>query len=134
MKLESREATHATVCPHCHAEIKFYAYSGMGDICPHFYCDSCSNVYHNHRHNELLRKRGESEELLAEVQAQLPECPCGGRFRAGASPKCPSCGAEMPHQSNPLRRLSDPYAIQLEGASLCYEERTWQLVSHGWCK
>ena len=95
----------------------------MGGVYPHFYCDTCSNVYHNYKHKDLLLERGESAALLEEIQNELPECPCGGRFRAGANPRCPSCGAEMPHQASPLERLGDPCAIQLEGAVLCYEER-----------
>lgn len=124
MKQESRETTQSMNCPSCQAEVMFYSYSGMGDVCPHFYCDTCSNVYHNYRHNDLLRERGESEELLAELQKELPKCPCGGQFKAGTNPKCPSCGVEIPAQANPVQRLSDPYAIQLKEAALCYEERT----------
>ena len=124
MKLETREPTRGIRCPACKVEISFYAYSGMGDLCPHFYCDTCSNLYHNYQHSTVLREKGESWEVLTELVADLPRCPCGGQFAAGANPKCPACGVELAHQSDPVQRLSDPYAIQLKEAVLYYEDGT----------
>ena len=103
-------------CPHCALDIRYYHYSGMGDLAPHFYCDTCSNLYFSPRHRDLLRARAPSLELLRLIERELPACPCGGRFVPGSNPKCPHCGREVEHQSDPVERLTDPYAIQVEGA------------------
>lgn len=31
--------------------------------------------------------------ITKEVEPYLTDCPCGGRFHAGAAPRCPSCDA-----------------------------------------
>jgi hypothetical protein len=90
----------------------------MGDLSPHFYCDSCSNILFRENDQKKLNKNDHTEELLNEITKDLPKCLCGGQFKAGANPKCPHCKKEIKHQSNPLQRLSDPYAIQVKGAYL----------------
>ena len=118
LKTERYAPSNQTTCPHCRNVVRFYRFSGMGDVAPHFYCNTCSNVYWSETHARLVRERAASPELLAEIERTLPDCPCGGHFKSGANPKCPHCGTEMPHQHGPVPRLSDPYAIVVDGALL----------------
>jgi len=115
---EQRQPCKSINCPSCGEAIKFYHYSGMGGLAPHFYCDTCSNVLFREKDRLKLRQNEPSEELLNEIAKDLPKCICGGQFRAGANTKCPHCRKEVPHQGNPVQRLTDPYVIQLEGAYL----------------
>ena len=118
LHFESRTPTNEIRCKKCKRVIRYYLYSGMGDVAPHFYCDSCSNVFFRESDNHLLHTQGPTESLLNQLAASLPECPCGGRFRPGMNPKCPHCKFELVHQATAVDRLSDPYAIQLENSSL----------------
>ena len=120
MKMESIQRTpcNSINCPHCNAVVEFYHYSGMGDLAPHFYCDSCSNLFFREEDRLKIRNRDITEKLLNELRESLPACPCGGQFSPDASPKCPHCNTEIKHQKTPLERLTDSYAIQLKGARL----------------
>ncbi len=80
---------------------------------PHFYCDTCSNLFFSGAHHELVRRLPHDVSLLDRLARSLPSCPCGGRFRPGANPKCPSCDGELKHQLDPIARLSDPFAVLL---------------------
>ena len=113
-----REPCKSINCPHCNGVVEFYHYSGMGDLVPHFYCDTCSNILFREEDHHKIRDREISTELLNELSENLPACPCGGQFNSEASPKCPHCKREVKHQEAPLKMLTDPYAIQIKGASL----------------
>ena len=106
----------AIACTTCRDVTKAWRSSGMSDSCPHFYCSKCSNVILRAEDRDLLRRRSPSPELVQEFAASLPACPCGGRFTPGANPKCRACGSELPHQSDPVTRLTDPFMIVLDGA------------------
>lgn len=118
--IESREATDSISCPQCRKSIRFYRFSAMGDMTPHFYCSKCSNLYYSEAHHLRLQQQQPSAQMVSEIAATLPECPCGGQFVAGSNPKCPHCHVELAHQSSAVERLTDPYAILLEGASAVY--------------
>jgi hypothetical protein len=120
MKFEafSRDPCKSINCPHCKGIVEFYHYSGMGDLVPHFYCDTCSNILFREEDHHKVRDREITIELLNELSENLPACPCGGQFSPEASPKCPHCKREIKHQETPLKMLSDPYAIQIKGARL----------------
>jgi len=120
MKYEAfhREPTRKVACPHCSGLIEFYYYSGMGDLAPHFYCDTCSNILFREKDRQRIRGQEISEDLLQEFTEDLPECTCGGQFRPETNPKCPHCKREIKHQDNAIKRLRDPYAIQVKGACL----------------
>ena len=121
METRTLDPSSSTPCPKCDATIRFYRFGGMGNVCPHFYCDLCSNVFHRESDFELIYGREPSPELLTQIAATLPLCPCGGRFSADSSPKCPACGHQIQHQSSPERRLFDPHAIVIENALYCTE-------------
>ena len=122
----SRTSTHAptasTPCPGCGKGIAHYRFSSMGDMAPHFYCDRCSNLFFRQSDADRLRTEPVGEELLRRIAATLPECPCGGHFRPGENPKCPHCGSAIPNRLDPVQRLTDPFAVIVEGAALVQEE------------
>lgn len=122
IRTEQREPTKSAECDSCGFEVRFYHYSGMGDLAPHFYCDTCSNVYFRVADRELVKELGETLEALEQIVARLPQCPCGGQFVVGSNPKCPNCARKFPYEGDSLIRLGDPYAIQIEGAVLLVED------------
>jgi hypothetical protein len=87
----------------------------MSDCFPHFYCDSCSNVIQRDADKELVWHEA-TQELADRIAATLPDCPCGGRFRPGADPKCRGCDAPLSHRDDPVKRLHDPHMIVIDGA------------------
>lgn len=122
MKSTAYPPTDKLQCPHCAATIGYYHFSSMGDVCPHFYCTDCSNVFYRESDCNRIRSEEPSQALLEEIADSLPACPCGGRFSPGCNPKCPNCKAELRHRDDPIQRLHDPYAIVLEGSALFTEE------------
>lgn len=106
-------------CPSCGVTTHSWQSSGMSDICPHFYCDVCSNVLHRAQDYERVYVSGASHEVLAAIAGTLPGCPCGGHFKVDTSPKCPACRFVFAHQDSPLKRLSNPYMLVLDGACVC---------------
>ena len=124
MKLNrvSKAPTQAIECPSCTGSVRYYRFGGMAEMYPHFYCDACSNVYYNSAHRELVRTRPNDTALLEQVTADLPPCPCGGRFQLGSNPKCPNCRTELAHQHEPILRLSDALPVLVDGAELCRPE------------
>ncbi len=98
-------------CPNCSETIVAWTSSGMSACFPHFYCDCCSNVYLYEAGKKEVMASPLTPELVKEMDARLPDCPCGGRFKAGENPKCPKCGHDLKHQENAQRRLSDPHMI-----------------------
>jgi hypothetical protein len=111
-----RDPVASISCPQCRHSVRYYHFSGMGDMAPHFYCDRCSNLYYSESHHKRIWGKKPTQSLLLEIETTLPICPCGGKFRPGQNPKCPHCGFEFKHKSNPVERLTDPYAILLENA------------------
>ena len=102
-------------CPACRCATPAWRSSGMSDCWPHFYCNRCSNAVWRLEDQDSAWER-QDEETLAAIAATLPDCPCGGSFVPGANPKCPGCGAEFTHQNEPLKRLTDPCVILIDGA------------------
>jgi len=113
-----REPAAYKPCPSCKGSIGYYWFSGMGELFPHFYCDRCSNVFFDPKIKKNIYYKESTNALVEEIDKSLPHCPCGGQFKSGQNPKCPKCGFEFKHQSNPIQRLTDPYLILIEGAFL----------------
>ena len=116
---KTKAPNQETECGTCGARVAFYRFGGMAQMYPHFYCDTCSNLFFSRAHHDLARRLPQDASLLERLADSLPSCPCGGRFRPGTNPKCPSCEAELKHRLDPVSRLSDPFAVLLAGASLC---------------
>ena len=109
-------------CPACHGLTPAWRSSGMSDCYPHFYCDTCSNVIQRDADQDLVWA-GQTQTTLDQIAATLPACPCGGRFRPGANPKCRHCGRPIPHQDDPVTRLGDPHMIVADGACAFSDRR-----------
>ena len=104
-------------CPGCEAEIRFWNAGNAGGAFPHFYCDTCSNVYWSHDLWLCAQSNEDRTAALAEIQQMLPGCPCGGAFVIGSNPACPACGFRLTHQLDAAERLFDPHAIVVSGAA-----------------
>ena len=82
-------------CEHCG---RFYRYSlwhsGFGDN-SYAYCDECGMLALLNYSNESVAALPSPVDKFGEIEESwepfLQACPCGGHFRKGASPRCPSC-------------------------------------------
>ena len=99
----------------------------MSDCWPHFYCDTCSNAFYRAEDKDLAWNE-RNETVVKTLAETLPFCPCGGRFRPGANPKCPSCRADFSHQHDPVQRLTDPCVIVMDGACLFGVDEPYQVA------
>jgi hypothetical protein len=110
-------------CPYCEKDIRYWRSSGMSQSFPHFYCNRCTNVLFRESDHEKIwaneiSKSLSSENILREIVDSLPSCSCGGQFTADASPRCPHCKTEISGEGSSLKRLSDPFLIKIEGATV----------------
>ena len=86
-------------CEHCG---RFYRYSlwnsGFGNN-SYAYCDQCGLLailnYSNPLVAALPHVSIENEEIDKSWEPFLLPCPCGGRFRKGASPRCQYCNEPL---------------------------------------
>ena len=110
-------------CPKCSTTSLAWQSSGMSACEPHFYCNECSNavVMDSCKKYTWDQEVEINEELLNKICKLLPSCPCGGKFTAGCNPKCPKCKTDFSHQSSPIKRLTDPHVILINGACMCDE-------------
>ncbi|TPG64497.1 hypothetical protein [Hymenobacter nivis] len=108
-------------CPACARLTPGWRSSGMSECFPHFFCSDCSNVIHREADKELVYEAA-TPELLAQIAATLPVCPCGGRFTPGAGPKCQHCRAEIPLVADAVAYLHNPNMVVLDGA-VCFSDR-----------
>ncbi len=113
-------------CPQCHNITRAWQSSGMSQCFPHFYCNECSNVIHRGDDQTIVWK-DRSQELLDEIAATLPDCPCGGHFTSGANPKCAHCGSEFPHQDDAVTRLHDGRMIAVDGACVFTDNEPYRV-------
>ena len=93
----------------------------MSEAFPHFYCSQCSNVFLHRKAQELVYYEA-TPELLAQIAATLPACPCGGQFTPTAGSKCHSCHHEIPIVRNPVAHLQNPNMVVLDGACIIYDQ------------
>ncbi len=126
---EARDPHVGTIeCTSCQHLTLAWQSSGMSESYPHFYCDTCSNVFHRESDRELVHAGHSTLATLTTIAKTLPRCPCGGHFRPGANPKCPSCGAEFVHSWDPAARLTLPEMLVLDGAVVVQEgDRSYQV-------
>ncbi|WP_109488430.1 hypothetical protein [Occallatibacter savannae] len=86
-------------CEHCG---RFYRYtlwhSGFGDN-SYAYCDTCGMLALFNYSNEYVSALPSPADKFGEIESSwepwLQPCPCGGQFRKGASPRCPSCNQKL---------------------------------------
>jgi hypothetical protein len=102
---------------------RFYRYSlwnsGFGNN-TYAYCDLCGMLAVLYYSNPLVAglppASVECEEMDQSWEPFLLSCPCGGRFRRGASPRCPFC----------RERLSPTYAAEHIKTQALGAGRAWQ--------
>ena len=103
-------------CASCAEKVFAWTSSGMSECYPHFFCECCSNVYLYQGGKSEILQTNPTPQLVGQLEAQLPGCPCGGSFKPGANPKCPHCGHAFEHQRDAVERLSDPHMIVMDRA------------------
>jgi len=117
-----RDPVAYKACSNCNLWIRYYRFDGTS-MAPHFYCDSCSNIFFSSEHRKKIWGKRLTDQLLLEIEETLPLCSCGGQFKPSQNPKCPHCHHEIKHDDSPLQRLTDPYAILVDGASVISDEQ-----------
>jgi len=86
-------------CEHCR---RFYRYSlwhsGFGDN-SYAYCDQCGMLATFDSSDPEVAELPKTSLQYGEIEQSwepfLRPCTCGGRFRKGASPRCPDCNQEL---------------------------------------
>ena len=80
-------------CEHCGRTFDYHlVHNGFNESC-YAYCASCGTtatmdtLYEDRSAEGLPRHRA----ITKEGERFLSSCPCGGDFKAGASPRCPHC-------------------------------------------
>jgi hypothetical protein len=70
-------------------------HSGFGDFA-YAYCDRCGmlSILDGWKPPEGV-KLTIHRMIAPDIEPLLSPCPCGGQFRAGASPRCPHCGSRL---------------------------------------
>jgi hypothetical protein len=82
-------------CEHCHRNYNYELWhAGFGDF-TYAYCDTCGLVATLDEKSGLVAQLPkvplQCQEMDAKWEPYLRPCACGGRFRRGASPRCPYC-------------------------------------------
>ena len=82
-------------CEHCHRTYNYELWHALFGDFSYAYCDSCGILAtFDDRHEAVTRLPHLSvpnQEIDAAWEPFLRACACGGRFRKGASPRCPRC-------------------------------------------
>lgn len=109
-------------CNHCQGLNEAWRSSGMSECFPHFFCSRCSNVIHRDADKDLVWEAA-TPELLAQIDATLPECPCGGRFTPGVGPTCRHCQQKIDLIRDPVQYLHNPNMVVMDGACAFSDHR-----------
>lgn len=118
-------------CPACTRLTPAWQSSGMSESFPHFYCDTCSNVINRQRDKDQVYTQTPTPELLKYIVDTLPDCPCGGHFKADTNPKCPHCRADYSHHWDAVKRLTLGQMILIDGATLVRDDLYSYQISIG---
>lgn len=121
-------------CEHCRAQFWYsLVHNGFNDSA-FAYCDSCGRVAILSASCERIPEEADFHAhgpVSVDSEPWLQPCECGGSFRAGASPRCPTCRFELSaHAALPCIEANAPgsskgwrwqdswsglYAIVIEG-------------------
>jgi len=97
MLLEMRTNDIGT-CEHCEAHFEYHLiHNGFGDS-SYAYCDKCGKACLLSGWFKGVPKDANLKIhkcITPEVESFLQACSCGGRFKSGASPRCPTCHKEL---------------------------------------
>ncbi|TLM95439.1 hypothetical protein [Hymenobacter jeollabukensis] len=111
-------------CNHCQGLNEAWRSSGMSDCFPHFFCSRCSNVIHREADKAPIYAAGKVDaDVLAQIAATLPYCPCGGRFTPGVGPTCGHCQQKIDLIKDPVQYLQNPNMVVMDGACAFSDER-----------
>ena len=82
-------------CEHCTRTFGYELYHcGFGD-CSCAYCDKCGMTavlsYWSTKMPKMPPGCLPQQEICAELEQYLESCSCGGAFKKGSYPRCPSC-------------------------------------------
>ena len=85
-------------CEHCRKVFPYYLiHSGFNNSW-YAYCNRCGMTaildYWNERRPQL-ETCPQHQAICEEMERYVKSCECGGRFRRGASPRCPGCYQEL---------------------------------------
>jgi len=85
-------------CEHCRKTFPYYLiHSGFNNSW-YAYCNRCGMTaildYFNER-RPRLDGCALHQAICIEMEPHIKSCECGGRFRRGASPRCPACHQEL---------------------------------------
>jgi hypothetical protein len=83
------------ICEYCHREFNYQLWhSGFSDI-SYAYCSICGLIatfsYQGENRSYLPSIVAAHQEINKDFEPLLNSCICGGRFKSGASPRCPHC-------------------------------------------
>ena len=123
VKVVDYKQSGAMRCRKCHGITPAWRSSGMSGCCPHFYCDTCSNVILRQSDRKLIYSNEASQKLVDKIAQTLPQCSCGGQFVPGSDPKCSLCNEIMANSWDVVRRLSDPNMILIGGVCVFSDEK-----------
>jgi hypothetical protein len=87
------------ICEQCEQQYCYaLLHAGFSDSA-YAYCDACGMLATLNGWNPKMKMLPENvgwhHEINAEVEPFLGPCSCGGRFRKGASPRCPRCKSTL---------------------------------------
>ncbi len=85
-------------CDKCGQRFEYYlGHSGFGD-CAYAYCDKCGATAILNTYSKKVPRGVEvdfGQALDPKLEPLLDRCKCGGSFKSGASPRCPTCHREL---------------------------------------
>ena len=90
------------ICEHCGKVFTYYlVHCGFSDS-SYAYCDTCGSTALLSLWSPTypvsvgtLPKGDPFQEISAEWEQYLRPCGCGGRFKKGATPRCPNCNRQL---------------------------------------
>ncbi len=85
-------------CESCGASFRYFLIHGGSNQSSYAYCDRCGAtalLSGSCEHMPVEAELDFHRPVPARAEALLDPCSCGGRFLGSASPRCPSCRAEL---------------------------------------
>ena len=85
-------------CESCGASFRYFLIHGGSNQSSYAYCDRCGAtalLSGSCKHMPVEAELDCHRSVPARAEALLDPCSCGGRFLGSASPRCPSCRAEL---------------------------------------
>lgn len=115
----------SVTCQECGTSFQYYLIHNGFNQSAHAYCEACGRTLvlglpFQSPSDSAAQGFGS---VTAETEGVLPPCPCGGRFRGDATPRCPSCCSALSATS---------IASQIEANASGSRKRWWQFWERPW--